>query len=90
MSYGKCVLSSDIPENMELTKDHGITFSVGNADDLAKKIIMMLEAPEHVAAVGNEARLHVAKHYDWKDIAETTEYLYELVILDPKLERVKI
>jgi glycosyltransferase involved in cell wall biosynthesis len=90
MSYGKCVLSSDIPENLELTKDHGVTFSVGDADDLAQKIIMLLEAPEHVAAVGNEARVHVARHYDWKDIAETTEYLYELILLDPKLEHVKI
>jgi len=89
MSYGKCVLSSDIPENMELTKDHGLTFHVGDVQDLTQKIIMMLEAPEHVAAVGNEARLHVAKHYDWKDIAETTEYLYELVSLDPAFEHVK-
>jgi hypothetical protein len=51
---------------------------------------MMLEAPEHVAAVGKEARLHVAKHYDWKDIAETTEYLYELVSLDPSFEEAKV
>ena len=90
MSYGKCVLSSDIPENMELTKDHGLTFHVGDVNDLAQKIIMMLEAPEHVAAVGNEARVHVAKHYDWKDIAETTEYLYELVSLDPAFEQIKV
>ncbi|OGL63565.1 hypothetical protein A3C09_04065 [Candidatus Uhrbacteria bacterium RIFCSPHIGHO2_02_FULL_47_44] len=90
MSYGKCVLSSDIPENMELTKDHGLTFHVGDVHDLTEKILMMLEAPEHVAHVGNEARIHVAKHYDWKDIAETTEYLYELVSLDPAFEQIKV
>ena len=90
MSYGKCVLSSDIPENMELTKDHGMTFHVGDVNDLAQKMIMLLEAPELVAAVGSEARTHVAKHYDWKDIAETTEYLYELVCLDPALEEAKV
>ncbi|MCX6714624.1 MAG: glycosyltransferase family 4 protein [Candidatus Uhrbacteria bacterium] len=90
MSYGKCVLSSDIPENMELTKDHGLTFHVGDVNDLTQKMIMMLEAPEHVAAVGNEARVHVAKNYDWKDIAETTEYLYELVSLDHSFEHVKV
>lgn len=90
MSYGKCVLSSDIPENMELTKDHGMTFRVGDANDFAQKIIMLLEAPENVAAVGSEARTHVAKYYDWKDIAETTEYLYELVSLEPIVEQVKV
>jgi len=90
MSYGKCVLSSDIPENLELTKDHGISFHVGNTDDLAQKIIMMLEAPTHVAQVGSEARVHVAKQYDWKNIAETTEYLYELVQLEPEMKQVKV
>jgi len=89
MSYGKCVLSSDIPENMELTKDHGMTFHVGDVKDLADKIRMLLEAPDHVSAVGSEARTHVAKHYDWKDIAETTEYLYELVCLDSVMEKAK-
>ena len=89
MSYGKCVLSSDIPENMELTKDHGVTFNVGNVDDLTKHIIMLLEAPEHAFAVGQEARTHIAKNYDWKDIAETTEYLYELVALNPSFAEVK-
>ena len=90
MSFGKCVLSSDIPENMELTKDHGVTFNVGSVDDLTKQIIMLLEAPDHVQAVGLEARTHIAKHYDWKDIAETTEYLYELVLLDPMMEEMKV
>lgn len=89
MSYGKCVLSSDIPENMELTKDHGMTFHVGDVTDLANKIIMLLEAPEHVQAVGAEARIHIAKHYDWRDIAETTEYLYELVSIDPIVQHAK-
>ncbi len=82
MSYGKCVLSSDIPENMELTKDHGLTFERTSVDDLTKKLIMLLESPELVKAVGDEARIHIAKTYDWKDIAETTEYLYELLQLE--------
>jgi glycosyltransferase involved in cell wall biosynthesis len=87
MSYGKCVLSSDIPENLELTKDHGLTFKVGNVNDLTKKMIMMLDEPKLVKAVGKESRLHIAKHYDWKDIAETTEYLYELVQLETELSK---
>ena len=85
MSYGKCVLSSDIPENLELTQEHGITFSTGNIKDLAEKIQMLIENPELVKAVGTEARIHIAKYYDWKDIAETTDYLYELLWLEPEL-----
>jgi glycosyltransferase involved in cell wall biosynthesis len=85
MSYGKCVLSSDIPENLELTQDHGLTFKTGKIRELAEKIKELIENPELVARVGAEARTHVAKTYDWKDIAETTEYLYELLWLEPEL-----
>ena len=87
MGYGKCVLSSDIPENMELTEDHGLTFKTGDAHDLAEKMKMMLENPDLVRAVGMEARTHIAKHYDWKDIAETTNYLYELLWLEPEFTK---
>lgn len=85
MAYGKCVLSSDIPENLEVTEEHGLTFQTGNVKDLAEKLKMILESPDLVRAVGQEARTHIAKHYDWKDIAETTEYLYELLWLEPEL-----
>ena len=87
MGYGKCVLSSDIPENLELTKDHGVTFKTGSVKDLAEKMKMLLENPDLVRTVGTEARTHIAKHYDWKDIAETTDYLYELLWLEPELTK---
>ncbi|MBI2472943.1 glycosyltransferase family 4 protein [Candidatus Uhrbacteria bacterium] len=87
MSYGKCVLSSDIPENKELTQDHGLTFRTNDERDLKEKLAMILENPTLVKAVGQEARLHVAKQYDWKDIAETTEYLYELLWLEPEMTK---
>jgi glycosyltransferase involved in cell wall biosynthesis len=85
MSYGKCVLSSDIPENLELTKDHGLTFKTGDVKDLVENMKMLFENPDLVKAVGAEARTYIAKTYDWKDIAETTEYLYELLWLEPEL-----
>lgn len=90
MSYGKCVLSSDIPENLELTEDYGLTFRRGNVKELKEKMAYMLEHPEEIREIGKKARAHIAKTYDWKDIAETTEYLYELVQLEPKLKDVKV
>ncbi len=87
MSYGKCVLSSNIPENLELTQDHGLTFEVDDVKDLALQLKMLLENPELVKTVGAQARIHIAKHYDWKDIAETTDYLYELLWLEPELSK---
>ncbi len=86
MSYGKCVLSSDIPENLELTEDYGLTFRRGNVKELTSQMATMLKNPERVREIGKTARAHIAKTYDWKDIAETTEYLYELVCLEPALK----
>lgn len=86
MSYGKCVLSSDIPENLELTEEHGLYFKRSDISDLVKKLKFILTNPESVSTIGLNARTHVAKHYDWKDIAETTDYLYELVALQPRMK----
>lgn len=86
MGYGKCVLSSDIPESLEIVAEHGMTFETNNEKDLAEKMTMLIEQPELVAAVGKEARGFVAKNYDWADIAQTTGYLYEFLDYDPKLK----
>lgn len=86
MSYGKCVLSSDIPENLELTERHGMSFRAGHLDDLVRKMEMVLEHPDLVSAVGADARAWVSKHYDWEDIGEQTEYLYEAVEFIPDLK----
>jgi glycosyltransferase involved in cell wall biosynthesis len=85
MSYGKCVLSSDIPECAELTAENGLTFETNNLEELKQKMKMMLEHPDKVSVIGQDARTHVARHYDWKDIAEKTTYLYELTMLEPML-----
>jgi glycosyltransferase involved in cell wall biosynthesis len=85
MSYGKCVLSSDIPECAELTDQNGLTFQTNNLEELKEKMIMLLEHPDKVEVIGQDARTHVARHYDWKDIAESTTYLYELTCMEPML-----
>jgi glycosyltransferase involved in cell wall biosynthesis len=86
MSYGLCVLSSDIPENLELTEELGLTFKVDDVQDLSLQLKDLLSRPAtEIHDMGQRARLHIAKHYDWKDIAETTEYLYELLWLEPEL-----
>lgn len=84
MSYGKCVLSSDIPENLELTRDHGLSFKTDDVEDLANQMAMLLEHPELAEAVGRESREYVAKYFDWEDIALLTSSLYEVMGLETK------
>ena len=89
MGYGKCVLASDIPENMELIASAGLQFKAGDVHDLAAQMVMLLTSPEQVKSVGEDARAFVAKHYDWEDIAEQTAYLYEAIQFIPHFKEAR-
>lgn len=77
MSYGKCVLASDIPEHQEIIKDHGLSFAKNDPADLAKNLIMMLETPDLTRFVGQSAAKFVQANYNWEEITTQTDALYE-------------
>jgi len=80
MSYGKCVLASDISEHMEIIRDNGLSFKVDDIDELAKNIIMMAETPELAAHVGNESAVFVKNNFSWNEIVDRTEMLYRQTV----------
>lgn len=80
MASGRCVLVSDIPENVESIDHSGLTFVNADANDLRAKIRMLLNHPEIVAERGERARSWIRKEYDWDAIAERTEALYRRVL----------
>ncbi len=59
MSYGKCVIYSDIPENVEAAEGVGISFRNKDIDDLAEKMRFALENPEYCQELGAKARERV-------------------------------
>jgi len=80
MSYGKCVLASDISEHMEIIRDNGLSFKVDNIDELTKNIIMMAETPELVTHVGNESAIFVKNNFSWNEIVDRAEMLYRQTV----------
>lgn len=80
MSYGCPVLSSDIPECMEVldgSEDQiGFSFAQGNVDSLAEQLHKMLSNPA-LAQFGEKARNHVLDRYNWDTITEQTLGIYE-------------
>lgn len=78
MSYGKIVLASDIPENMEIIAEHGVACQAGDVDDLTQKMKALFETPECLPQAGAEARDFVLKHYHWDDITSEVLRAYEL------------
>ncbi|MDP3970227.1 MAG: glycosyltransferase family 4 protein [bacterium] len=79
-SYGKALLASDIPANMEIVRECGLSFKNANVMDLANQLQYMIDNPEMVEANGKAARKYVMKNYLWDDVAQETMNLYESVI----------
>lgn len=77
MSYGKAVIASDIPENMEVIAEHGVPFSTGNIEELSEKIIELAGDEMLTASIGHTAREFVETDYHWDDIAVETIDLYK-------------
>ncbi len=83
MSFGLGVLVSDIPENMEaINGGFGFSFYNKNIQDLKDKLQYLFDCPELVKKVGADARAHVEKNYNWKDIVVSVEQVYEEVLAD--------
>ena len=75
MSYGKVVLASDIPENMELIKDYGFSFQNKNIDDLTLKLKELLSRQD-LKEKGAEARNFVAANYNWDYVVSEIKKVY--------------
>ena len=76
LSYGRCVLLSDIPENVEVAEDCAVSFKSQDVDDLTAKLSRLMNDPAEVRAYEAKARDHILKHYSWDTVAQNTETLY--------------
>ncbi|OGL65983.1 hypothetical protein A3B21_03500 [Candidatus Uhrbacteria bacterium RIFCSPLOWO2_01_FULL_47_24] len=77
MSFGKCVLISNIPENLEVIDHSGVPFEVGNTDDLAEKMASLINHPEIAEAKGKLALGFIKRNFEWDKVVAATEELYK-------------
>lgn len=80
MSYGCCVVTSDIPENMDVIKNCGVPFDFGNIQSLKDALKWLTNTPEIRRELGEKALKRVAKLYKWDDICFQYEEIYENII----------
>jgi glycosyltransferase involved in cell wall biosynthesis len=85
MALGKCVLVSDIPENLETIGDAGYSFKHGNPEDLKEKLQYLLANPDEVNKMQRKAIDRIRTHYDWNKITDQMEKIY-LSLLSERLE----
>jgi glycosyltransferase involved in cell wall biosynthesis len=79
LSYGRCVLLSDIPENVEVAEDNAVQFKSRDVNDLKEKLAMLIARPDVVKRYEGQARAHILQHYSWETVAESTAALYREV-----------
>lgn len=80
MSYGRCCLTSDIPENKEAIGDKGHTFKSGDVASLGAELAHLLARPDIREATGRAARLRVQGSFAWDSIATQFEQFYQHTI----------
>jgi glycosyltransferase involved in cell wall biosynthesis len=77
LSYGRCVLISDIPENLEVTEDCAFTFKNRDVDDLTRQLGRLIAEPDLVRQYEAKARGHIAEHYSWDRVVDATIGVYQ-------------
>jgi glycosyltransferase involved in cell wall biosynthesis len=76
MSYGRCCLTSDIPECAEVMGDFGITFKHGDTESLRTHLEQLIADSDLCARLGSAARQHVSVANNWDRIVQQTLGVY--------------
>ncbi|MBU4376335.1 MAG: lipopolysaccharide heptosyltransferase II [Candidatus Omnitrophica bacterium] len=77
-------------ENVIKDKKNGILFNVGDAEDLARKIVDLLNDKKTMSALGEKAREEVLRDFTLDKMADKVENLYKKVINPKPKTRKKI
>ncbi len=80
LSYGKCVLVSDIAENMEVVEDCAPSFKSQDVEDLRRQLEKLLGAPELLVEYEEKAREHILRRFTWDGVTNSLEQLYQEVL----------
>lgn len=80
MGAGNCVLVSDISYNVETIGGAGVTFRNKDVDDLRDQLQYLVDNPDVVKANRSAAVERIRAKFDWDQIAEEYECLFEQLI----------
>lgn len=77
LSYGRCVVASDIPQNQEALGPCGYTFATQDPQALRRQLAYLLNRPDVVGAQFSKSREYVRRERDWELTTDRFEELYE-------------
>jgi glycosyltransferase involved in cell wall biosynthesis len=76
MAHRKCVVVSDIPENLEVVGNSALTFKSADVHDLARVIGQVDADPQALRDWGDKAVARVREAFDWRKIVDELEEVY--------------
>lgn len=83
-SYGLACLASDIPPHREMIRSgtDGLLFDSSDFSDLTQKLKILLNSPEKVRKIGEDAQKEAKGRFDWNEVGEKTENAYREITGD--------
>ena len=76
MSYGNCILVSDIPENLKAINEFGSSFKNRDYLDLRDKLQYLIDNPEHHNKDLKEQKEYISKNHNWNNASRFMERIY--------------
>jgi glycosyltransferase involved in cell wall biosynthesis len=80
LAYGRCVLVSDIPENLEVVEEHAPRFRSGDVADLTRALTELDRDPARVAAYEEAVRTHLRDRFTWETVVSELQSVYGSVL----------
>ncbi len=75
MALGQGIISTDLPETVDVVRDVAFTFKSGDITDLRDKMRSALDHPEQVRRYGELALQRIRQRYNWDIVARQYEAL---------------
>ena len=89
MSYGKCCIVSDIPNNLEAIADCGVAFESKNENALYESLERVECDSKEAKRLGSLARERVSRHFSEEMLVAKTERFYAEILERKKQKRRK-
>jgi glycosyltransferase involved in cell wall biosynthesis len=82
VSYGACIITTAIPENLEVVGDCALTVPVGDAAALNEAFRTILDDPARAEELREKAAARAAAQPDWDEVTARTETLYRRILAE--------
>jgi len=76
MSFGCCIVCSDIPENISIVSDYAYIFRRGDSENLREMLEQLINHPAKVRARRGMAIDYVRREFNWDSIVDQLEEVY--------------